>query len=457
MAAYAGAFAALSVLRHDSFETGRFDLGNMVQAVWSTAHGHLLQVTSLHGEQVSRLGAHVDPILVLFAPLWWLWPSPSLLLTAQAIMVALGALPLYWLTQTHTGSGRAALGLSLSYLLFPAAEWMTLNEFHPVALACPLLLFAIWYLDEDRLGPFAAFALFAALTREEIGLVVAGLGIWYAIGRRRWATGAAIAIAGVAATLVAVDVVIPHFRHGAASSFFGRYQAVGGSAGGIAHKAITDPGKLLSVAFDHRGSHYLLDLLLPVVVLALLAPLMLVALVPELALNLLSSVDAQKSIHFHYVAGEIPILFGAAAIGLGRLGRWAGAAATGAVLATLIANYALGPIPLWRFVPGGATLQANSVHVSRHDRIAARQLHLIPAGAVVSATNSLGAHLSDRRRIFSFPYVRGAEWVIVDERRPSIGDHYDKKGGLAKIRQLRRDGHFRLVSAADGVFVFRAR
>ena len=457
MAAYAAAFAALSVLRHHSFETGRFDLGNMVQAVWSTAHGRVLQVTNLHGAQVSRLGAHVDPILVVFAPLWWLWPRPSLLLTAQAIVVALGALPLYRLADKHTGSERAALGLSLSYLLFPAAEWMTLNEFHPVALACPLLLFAIWYLDEDRLGPFAAFALLAVLTREEIGLVVAGLGIWYALGRRRWAAGATIAAAGVGATILAIDVVIPHFRHGAASSFFGRYDAVGGSAGGIVHKAFTDPGKLLSVAFDHRGAHYLLDVLLPIIVLAVLEPLMLVALLPELALNLLSSVDAQKSIHFHYVAGEIPILFAAAAIGLGRLGRWAGTAATAAVLATLVANYALGPIPLWRFVPGGATLQAKSAHLSRHDRIAARELGLIPPHAVVSATNSLGAHLSARRRIFSFPYVRGAQWVIVDERRPSIGDHYDRKEGLTRIKRFSRDKRFRLVSAADGVLVFKAR
>ena len=457
MAAYAAAFAALSVLRHHSFETGRFDLGNMVQAIWSTARGRVLEVTNLHGEQVSRLGAHVDPILVVFAPLWWIWPSPSLLLTTQALAVALGALPLYWLTLKHTGSERAALGLALSYLLFPAAQWMTLNEFHPVALSCPLLLFAIWYLDEDDFGPFAAFALLAILTREEIGLVVAGLGIWYALSRRRWAAGGTIALAGVAATIIAIDVVIPHFRHGAGSSFFGRYEAVGGSAAGIVHKAFTDPGELLSVAFDHRGAHYLLDLLLPIILLSLLAPLMLIALLPELALNLLSSVDAQKSIHFHYVAAEVPILFAAAAIGLRRLGRWAGAAATGAVIATLVANYALGPIPLWRFVPGGATLQAKSVQVSAHDRIAARQLRLIPGGAVVSATNSLGAHLSARRRNFSFPFVRGAQWVIVDERRPSIGDHYDKKGGLAKIREFRRNRSFRLVSAADGVLVFKER
>ena len=456
IAAYATAFAALSVLRHRAFETGRFDLGNMVQAVWSTAHGNLLQTTNLHGAQVSRLAAHVDPILVVFAPLWWLWPSPSLLLTTQAIVVALGALPLFWLARKHTGDERAALGFSLAYLLFPATEWMTLNEFHPVALACPLLLFAIWYLDEDRLLPFTSFALLAALTREEIPFVIAGLGVWYALARRRWLAGSAIAGAGIAGAAIAVDVIIPHFRHGSAS-FYGRYGAVGGSASGIVRKLFTDPGRLISVAFDHRGTHYLLDLFLPIAALALLAPLLLVALVPELALNLLSSVDAQRSIHYHYVAAEIPILFAAAAIGARRLGRRAGTAATVAVLAAFVGNYVLGPIPLWRFVPGGETLQARGAQVSRHDQIAVRELRVIPAGAPVTATNALGAHLSARKGIFSFPHLGGADWVIVDERKPSLGDHNDKRGGLRRIEQLRHDPRFRLVDANDGVLVFRRR
>ena len=43
-AAFAGrASRALArVLRHLAFDTGRFDLGNMVQAVWATAHGDVL-------------------------------------------------------------------------------------------------------------------------------------------------------------------------------------------------------------------------------------------------------------------------------------------------------------------------------------------------------------------------------------------------------------------------------
>ena len=159
IAAYAVGFAALSILQYRAYNAGRFDLGNMAQAVWATAHGHPLEITNLQGDQASRLGSHVDPILAAFAPLWWIWPSAAMLVAAQAVAIALGALPVFWLARKHLGSEQAALGFALAYLLYPAVQWLTLNEFHPVALACPLLLYAFWYLDEERLGAFALFAM----------------------------------------------------------------------------------------------------------------------------------------------------------------------------------------------------------------------------------------------------------------------------------------------------------
>src|SRR5204863_1255644 len=166
------------------------------------------QMPNLYGTQISRLAAHVDPILVLFAPLWWVWPSPDLLLVTQALIVATGAWPVFLLARKHLRSPRAGLGFALAYLLYPATGWLTLNEFHPVALATPLLVFAFWYLDEERLLPFALFALAAAACKEEIPLVIAGFGIWYAVAHRRWTAGTAIALAGVAWAAVAIGVVI---------------------------------------------------------------------------------------------------------------------------------------------------------------------------------------------------------------------------------------------------------
>ena len=121
--AWIAAFSALSILRQLAFSTGRFDMGNMIQAVWSTAHGHPLRVTDLQGDQISRLAAHVDPILVLFAPLWRVWPSANMLLVAQALAVGLGAFPVYWLARKQLASAPAAVAFAIAYLLYPATGW----------------------------------------------------------------------------------------------------------------------------------------------------------------------------------------------------------------------------------------------------------------------------------------------------------------------------------------------
>jgi uncharacterized membrane protein len=434
------------MLRHRSFETGRFDLGNMVQAVWSTAHGHPLRVTTLTGEQAFRLGAHIDPVLMLFAPLWWLWPSPDLLLVAQAIAIGLGALPVYWLARKHLGSQRAGLGFALAYLVYPPTTWLALNEFHPGGLAMPALLFAFWYLDEDRLAPFAAFALFASICREDVPLVLAGFGVWYAFARGRRAVGAAIAAAGVAWTAISVGIVIPHFGAGQ-STFSGRYSE--------ARAALDHPVALFRLTFDHAGVHYLFDLLLPLAGLCLLTPVVLAA-APALLLNLLSATPTQTSIHFHYTAAEIPPLIAAAVLGGARLrGRWPLPVATVALVAALSGNYVLGAIPVWTELPGGETLQARAAVVTAHDRAAARALTLIPPHAVVSATNSLGAHLSARRRVLSFPFIQDATWVAVDESRPGYADRLAPLPTAEQVVWLRRNPAWRLVFERDAVLIFR--
>ena len=453
-AAYAAGFAALSVLRYRAFATGRFDLGNMVQAVWSTAHGHPLQMTNLHGAQISRLAAHVDPILIVFAPLWWLWPSPDLLLVTQALVVATGAWPVFLLARKHLGSPRAGLGFALVYLLYPATGWLTLNEFHPVALATPFLLFAFWYLDNIRLVPFAVFAVAAAACKEEIGLVLAGFGVWHAFAKRRRLEGAAIAALGLVWSALAIGVVIPHYHAGGESDFYGRYSEVGGSAAGIVKTAFTHPLRIAHAAFSGRDLRYLLDLVAPLAGLCLLAPLVLVAALPELAINLLSAAPTQTSIHFHYPAGLIPPLVIASILGAGRFGRWALPVTALLVLAALAGSYRLGPVPGWRHVPGGSHFQATAARVTRHDRIAARALALIPKGALVSATNTLGAHLSARRRVLSFPFIQDALWIAADETQPGYADRYAPLPTAIELGALRRNPDWRLVFEQDGILVF---
>jgi uncharacterized membrane protein len=423
---FAGVFGTLAVLRHRAFESGRFDLGNMTQALWSTAHGDALSVTDVHGEQISRLGAHFDPLLVLLTPLWWLWPSPELLLVLQAVAVAAGALPVFWLARKHVGSGhigssRPAAALAVAYLLYPPTQWLVLSDFHTVALACPLLLFAWWHLDEGSLWAFALLAGAAIATKEHVGLAVAGIGVWYAVRHRARRSGAAIALGGAIAALLAALVVVPHFAPAGESAFESRY---------------AEP------SLGSRDLGYLAALLLPLALLPLAAPLAALAALPEVGLNMLSETVTQTSVKSHYAAVSIAALLVAAVFGATRVG---GRVAYLAAAAALGGTVLVGPL-------GRVDVRADG-----HDAAARRALALIPGDAPVSATNSLGAHLSARKRIFSFPVLEEAQWVAVDTRRLTYLDSLKSGRARAPLAALERDPSFHRVFAEDGVLVFRRR
>ena len=82
-------------------------------------------------------------------------------------------------------------------------------------------------------------------------------------------------------------------------------------------------------------------------------------------------------------------------------------------------------------------------------------MRLIPPHAVVSATNSLGAHLSARRRVLSFPYIQDAKWVAVDETAPGYADRLAPLPTAAQVVWLRRNPAWRLVFERDGILIFQ--
>ena len=461
-AAFAAGFGALSVLQQRAFETGRFDVGNVTQAVWASAHGDFLAVTDLGGRQISRLGAHFDPILAALVPLWLLWPHPSGLLVAQAFAVALGAIPVFRLARRRLGSAHAGLGLALVYLLYPPTQWLVLDDIHPVAFATPLLLAAWDFLDEGRLLPFALAAGAACLTKEHVGLVVAMMGVWYALARGERRAGAVIAVLAAGIAVVAIAVVVPHFAPGGGSPFADRYSEVGGTPSGILDTAVHDPDTIVANATERRDVDYVVALLAPLAGMPLLAPLALIVALPELATNVLSKTATQTSIHFHYTAGTIATLMAATVFGVARAQSWIGRRAElvprALVLVALVAGVLEGPNPLWSHIPFGEDLAANDHIVTAHDRVAARALELVPADAAVSASNTLGAHLSARSRIYSFPLVEGADWVAVDSTRLSYLDAVDG-GWRAKLalRRLQADSRWTPVFNEDGILVLRRR
>lgn len=448
MACWSAALFAL--VRSDYLHFGvasPFDLGDMVQAVWSTTQGRPLEMSTLNVD-VSRLAYHVDPILVLLAPLWMIWPSPLLLAAVQVVACALGALPVFWLGRHHLHSEKAAALMALVYLSYPWLAWTASDAMHPVTLAIPLFLYAIWFLETGKLGRFALFAVLVMATGELMGLSVAALGIWFALARGRRAAGVVTAVLGVAWSVVAVEVVVPAFL-GHHSVYYAQYDAVGGSPGGIVRTLFSHPGVVGSKLFSGDNIMDWGWLALPLLGLFALAPVLALVALPEVLVNGLSSEVVQSQPIWHYTAGVVPFLVVASVLGLARLAPETRVRAAGTMLCLSTALLVVvGPFPgtplrdaVWQLKQPDAT----------HARALRTALAVVPRDASVTANGYLHPELAARRHLYTFPFVARSSWVLLDTRpaRPLSA------GARAFWRRSGSDRRWARVFTEDGVLVFR--
>jgi uncharacterized membrane protein len=469
MLVYAGYFSVLSIRQHDAFLTHKADLGHFDQPIWNTLHGRLLVRTQL-GKQLTRLTDHFEPILIPLSLSFVLWDDVRALLVLQAVAVALGALPLFWLARDELRTAGYSLGvaeigglvLAAIYLLFPALEAANLTEFHAAPFMVAPMLLALYYARQGRYSRMWAWALVVMAVKEEMPLLVFMLGIWLLLVRREWKQGAALAAVSLLWFSLATFVIVPHYaplKYGIEESvYFQRYGELGDSPLEVARSLVTRPALVWQIATEPARLLYLLGLLLSAgLILPLLAPEILLLSLPSLAANLLSSYEAMYSGVFHYSAPIVPFVMAAAAVGLGRVGRWAKGTrrrnlvvmgAAGLFLAVSLVYHAYHgytPVAKLFFWP-----EVTGHHRLLEQRFAPR----IPQDAILSTTAPLFPHLDHRERIHQFPRVEDAGWVLLDagsfaEMHPAdLRRAYD---------ELIASGAWCIVDAADGYVLLEHR
>jgi len=191
-------FIVLGWIRHERFGTFSFDLGIYDQAVWllSRFHDPFITVRGLE-----FFGHHVNPILLLFVPFYWLGAGPLFLLSAQVVVQASGAIAIFLLARDRLHDRWLAVALAAVLLLNPTYQWLTWEFFHPDALAIAPLLFAYWAARTERWKWFVLFAVVAAACKEDVALALAVMGVLIAVrGNRK--IGVITLAAGASSTLV---------------------------------------------------------------------------------------------------------------------------------------------------------------------------------------------------------------------------------------------------------------
>lgn len=459
MVAYGCIFSYLTVVRYAAYESRALDMGNLNQAIWNTAHGNWFHLTNQPGT-VNRLSLHVEPILVPISWLYLLYPAPPLLLVLQAVMVALGAIPLFALARYKFGNEWVALAFALVYLLNPtiqAANWL---EFHPITLAPTFLLAAFYYLVTDRPGRFALFAVLAASCKEEMALIVFMLGAYALLIRRKPRWGLVTMGLSMAWALLAVLGIQQLFADG--NIHWNRYAYLGDSPTQMLLALLTRPQVVWAQLLAADAGGYLWALLWPTAFLALLAPEVLLLALPSLAINLLADFPPMHETHtLIYAAPIAPLVLAAAVMGLAHLLTWRKLRAQSLrrfvlpVLAALVLILGVNDQRLFGYLPGSGNYLP--LTITDHHRRAQAIIDQIPADAAVSAQDRLNPHVSGRETVYIFPRVEDerlgdADTVFVDVTGPAWPQHPNDL--RASVDGLLAQG-FGIAAADDGYLLLR--
>ncbi|WP_328861625.1 DUF2079 domain-containing protein [Streptomyces sp. NBC_00306] len=462
-------YATVAVRRHLLLRTTGYDLGIFEQAI--RAYSQLrAPIVPLRGENFHLLGDHFHPALAVLAPLYRLWPSPLCLLLAQSALLALGAVPLVAWAQRVLGRRPAhavALGYGLSWGIASAAAF----DFHEVALAVPLLSFAVVALGRRRWGAAVAWAAPLVLVKEDLGLTLAALGCFVAWKGPRF-LGVVTAAAGVVASVIEIKVLLPAFNPA------GGY-AHGVNLGEGGHSTLL--GTLVFAPLDAlRPDIKAMTLILvfaPSALLALRSPLALLA-VPTLAWRMLSQNGFHWGTSFHYSAVLMPIVFAGL---IDTLRRWGAAdhpLAARQVRASLATVLAVTVVMLPSF-PLAQLAQRATWRTTPHIEAARSLLAKIPDGASVAASNRMVPQLTSRCDVVLFPtfpvdarlyeYDKDrlprptAEWIIHDREAPEAWPYrtghwpYPPEKQAAELDAAERRYGYERIAEKDGITLLRLR
>ena len=404
MTLYAVLYSFITVTRHLTFRTHALDLGYYVQLTWNLARGAGPRVSL---PEMHAWGDHFSPIMYLFVPAFWIVPGPAVLLVAQSIALALGALPVFGIAARRLGDERPAAVFAVLYLVNSTLHSINVRDFHAAALAIPLLLAAIYFAEAGKPWLLTAAVLLTLATREDAALPVMGLGVWLAIARRRWLGGGAMALGAFALILVDTRWIIPYFR-GEPYSHLARYAHLGQSVPAIVASVLLHPLRALGSVLTTQRLVYLTALFAPLAFLPLLAPELILAALPALLENLLGQDPVLFDYRTQYQSFVLPFLFAAAIVGYDRLARrrpgpWPRKPLAIAMLVSLaMAASTFNSLSVERFWPKPA------------QRLSWEVMAQVPPGAALSAQDPYVAHLSLRPLVFVFPVgIEKADHVLI--------------------------------------------
>ncbi|MCL1463654.1 DUF2079 domain-containing protein [Argonema galeatum] len=460
----------LTLHRHYTFYSS-YDQGIFNQVFWNGIHGRFFQsslssqlsTNVVHNGEVPavyyhRLGQHFTPALLLWIPLYALFPSPATLTVLQVTLVTAAGLVLYVLARQYVNPP-IATAIAVSFYGANAVVGPTLCNFHDIC-QIPLFTFGLLLAMEKRWWwLFGVLAVLILAVREDAGVGLFGVGIYMIASKRFPRIGLGVCVLSFLYMILLTNLIMPLFSADISQRFmmerFGQY-AEGeeeASTVEIIWGMIKNPWRLVVEMFSpFPGTiKYLLAQWLPLAFVPALSPAAWsIAGFPLLKL-FLGKGESVLAINIRYAMSVVPGLFYGAILWLSEHPKWYKKLSFRRFWAfciclslffTIVAN----PNRTLSFLVPDSFQPWVYVSLPRQWQHAGEIRSLfakIPADASVAATTYIVPHLSGRREIIRFPGLQlqndAREVVYVDYALADLWQLQQYQVAFKSDRQVLKD------------------
>ena len=317
----------LTLHRHYTFYSS-YDQGIFNQVFWNNLHGRWFQsslssqlsTNVVHANQVPevdyhRLGQHFTPALLIWLPIYALFPHPATLCVFLVTFVTLAGLILYILARQYVEPYVAGM-ITASFYGANAILGPTLGNFHDIS-QIPLFVFSLLLAMEKRWWwLFWLLALAILAVREDSGITLFGIGVYMVLSRRFPREGIGVCLLSFGYMVLLTNLIMPIFSEDIAKRFmlerFGQYvEGNEATTLDVIWAMVSQPGLLLQELFSpvDRTINYILGQLLPLAFVSAIAPgSWMIAGFPFLKL-LLGKGFSVLAISIRYAMSVVPGLF----------------------------------------------------------------------------------------------------------------------------------------------------
>jgi uncharacterized membrane protein len=424
------AFGLVSFVNHYCFRTYALDLGAYTNASYLYAHFILANNDVFMPEYQPMLGGHFDLYLLLFSPLTYLLGGYTLLIV-QWIAVLLGGIGIYKLFRNSNYKSNICFYATAYFYSFYGVFSALSFDYHSVVVAASAVPWFFLFVRKNQLISAAVIFTFCLIAQENVALGLAFISsglAWYFRKEKKKAILLLLLTAwSICYFLVVLKVVIPFFNPSNSYTGF-HYSVMGDSITSFIFHLFQNPIRSMNLLFiNHSKDHFFdgikietwLMLCFSGGFLLLRKPIYLWMIIPLLFQKLYHDYPIMWSVNYQYSIEFAPIL----TIGIFdvissfKKEKLKIYSAFVAIFLALACTIRLMDNTIIKYDKTNLRIY-KSAHFNREFSIpkAYELLSKIPKNASVSAQSAFVPHLSCREKIYQFPLINDAQYILLSPK-----------------------------------------